>query len=147
MGFSLLEAFFSDVSILLTVIALDSLLIFLFPPLFQEASPWGKGWLLSSGSLLIGVFSFRGIHLGVLPLQLCFYLSGPGPVRRGVHGVWVTGRLVLRFEGVEELHSLLLLATMFKVDPLCVACQSSFLPFGVVARSVQSQHILVQLRR
>ena len=43
-----LETFFSNVSELLTVITLDSLLIFLLPSFFQEAGPWGKGWRSSS---------------------------------------------------------------------------------------------------
>ena len=147
MRFLPLETFFSNVSVLLTVIALDSLLIFLFPPLFQEAGPWGKGWLSSSRSLLIGVFSFRGIHSGMFPLRLGFYLSCPGPVRRGVHGVWVMGGLVLRLEGVEELHPSLLFTTVFEVDPFCVARQSGFLSFSIVARTIQPQHILIQLHR
>ena len=65
-GFSLLEAFFSDVSVLLTVIALDSLLIFPFPPLFQESGPWGKRGLLPFRSFSIGVSFF--MHSDVLPL-------------------------------------------------------------------------------
>ena len=142
-----LEAFFSDVSVLLTVIALDSPLIFLFPPFFQEAGSWGKGWLSSPGSLLIGVFSFRGIHSGVLPLRFGFYLSGPGPIHQGIHGVWVTGRLVLRPEGVEGFHPALLLTTVFEVDPFGVACQGGFFPLCIVARAVQSQRILIQLHR
>ena len=116
------EAFFSDVSILLTVIALDSLLIFLLPPLFQEAGPWGKWWLSSSRSFLIRILAPGCIHPGVLSFWFCFHLSGSGPVRQGVHGIWVTRGLVLWFEGVEELDPSLLFASVFEVDLFCVAC-------------------------
>ena len=140
---SLLETFFSDMSKLLTVIALESLLIFLFPSPFQESGPWGKGQRSSSRSLLIRVLTVGCIHPSMLFLLLCLYLSYPGPIRGGVHGVWVTGRLVLRLEGVEEFYPSLLLASVFEVDPFCMARQGSFLPFCIVARSIQSQHVLV----
>ena len=125
-----LETFFSDVSVLLTVIALDSSLIFLFPPLFQETGPWGKGWRLSSGSFLIRVLAVGCIHPGMLFLLLHLYLSRPGPICGGVHGVWVTVGLVLRFEGVEEIYPSLLLTLVFEVDPFHVACQGGFLLFA-----------------
>ena len=79
----------------------------------------------------------------MLFLLFRLYLSRPGPVRRVVHGVWVMGGLVLQFEGVEEFHSSLLLALMFKVDPFHVAYQGGFLPFCIVARTIQSHRILV----
>ena len=53
--------------------------------------------------------------------------------------------LVLRFEGIKELDSPLLLASVLEVDPLRVACQGGLLSFCVVVRAIQSQHILVQL--
>ena len=121
---------------LLTVVALDSPLIFLFPSLFQESGPWGKGRWFSSGSFSIGIFAIGCIYPDVLFLLLCIHLSRPGPVRRGIHGVRVTGRLVLRFEGVEEFYSSLLFASVFEVDPFCMACQGSLLPFCIVVRSV-----------
>ena len=132
---------------LLTVVALDSLLIFLLPSLFQEAGPWGEGWRFPSGSFSIGVFAVGCIHPDVLFFLFCLHLSRPGPVRGGIHGIWVTGRLVLQFEGVEEFHFSFLFAPVFEVDPLCMACQGSLLPFCIIVRPVQSQHILVQLRR
>ena len=72
----------------------------------------------------------------MLFLLLCLYLSCPGPVCEGVHGIWVTGGLVLQFEGVEEFYPLLLLASVFKVDPFCVAHQGGFLPLCVVAQTI-----------
>ena len=97
-----LESFFSDVSILLTVIALDSPLIFLLPPLFQETGPWGERWLSSLRSFSIRIPIF--VHPDVLFLWFSLRLPSLSPVCRGVHGVWVTGRLILWFEGVEELY-------------------------------------------
>ena len=131
---------------LLTVVALDSPLILLLPSSFQEAGPWGEGWRFPSGSFLIGIFAVGCIYPDVLFFLFCLHLSHPGPVRRGIHGVWVMGRLVLRFEGVEEFHSSLLFAPVLEVDPLGMACQGSLLPFCIAAGPVQSQHILVQLR-
>ena len=136
MRFLPLETFFSNVSKLLAVITLDSLLIFLVPSLFQEASPWGKGGWSSSGSFFIRVLAVRCIYPGMLFFWFCLDLSGPGPVCQGVHGVWIMGRLVLRFEGIEEFHSSLLLAAVFEVDPLCMACQVGLLSFRIVARSI-----------
>ena len=50
-------------------------------------------------------------------------------------------------EGVEELDPALLLASVFEVDPFCMACQGSFLPLRIVVRTIQSQCVLIQLRR
>ena len=139
----LLETFFSDVSELLTIVTLDSPLIFLLPSLFQEAGPWGEGWRSSSRYLLIGVFAIGRVHPDVFFLWFCLRLPCPGPICRGIHCVWVTGRLVLWFEGVEKFHSPLLFALVFEVDPFRVACQGCLLSFCIVARSIQPQRVLV----
>ena len=54
LGFLLLEAFFSNVSVLLAIIALDSLLIFLFPPLFRNLALGGKGGCRPPGPSRLG---------------------------------------------------------------------------------------------
>ena len=79
----------------------------------------------------------------MLFLWLCFHLSNLSSVSGGVHGVWIARGLVLWFEVVKKLDSLLLLASVFEVDSLCMACQGSLLPFCIVARAIQSQRVLV----
>ena len=98
---------------------LDTLLIFLFPPLFQEAGPWGERWLSPPRSFLIKVSVL--VHPDMLFLWLSFCLSSLSPVCRGIHGIQIARWLILRFEGVEELDSLLLFTSVFEMDPLCVA--------------------------
>ena len=44
--------------------------------------------------------------------------------------------LILRFEGVEELDSPLLLTLVFEMDPLCVVRQGGLLSFCIVARVI-----------
>ena len=82
---------------------------------------------------MIRVLPVGRIHPDMLFLLLCLYLSCPGPVHRGVHGVRVMRGLILWFERVEEFDPSLLLALMLEVDPFCLACQGHLLPFRIVA--------------
>ena len=62
------------------------------------------------------------MHSDVLFLQFCFYLLSSGSICQGVHGIQIMRGLVLRFEGVKEFDSPLLLASVLEVDPLRMAC-------------------------
>ena len=62
------------------------------------------------------------MHSDMLFFWLCFHLSSSASICQGVHGVWIAGRLVLWFEGVEELDPPLLLTLVLGVDPLRMVC-------------------------
>ena len=119
--FLLLEAVFSEVPKLLTVITLDSPLIRHFSPSPKEPLLRGEWRLLPQGIPSVWVFIFGYMEAYLLTSFFFVDLANPSLICRGVHRVWIVGGLVLiRFEGVVKLHPSFLFASVLEVQPLRV---------------------------
>ena len=142
--FLLLEAVFSEVSKLLTVIALDSLLICHFPPSPKKPFSRGEWRFLPRGVPSVWIFVFGYMEAYLLVLLVFVDLANPSSICRGVHRVWVVGGLVLiSFKGVVKLHPSFLFAPVLEVQPFCVSFERSCLPLLEVSGSIHSDHFLV----
>ena len=142
--FLLLETVFSEVSKLLTVVALDSPLICHFPPSPKEPFSRGKWRFLPWGISSVWIFVFGYMEAYLLALLFFVDLANPSAICRGVHCVWIAGGLVLiSFEGVVKLHPSFLFALVLEVQPFCVSFKCGRLPLLEVSGSIHSDHFLV----
>ena len=111
-----LEAVFSEVSKLLTVITLDSPLIRHFPPSSQKSLSRGEWWFLPRGVSSVWIFILRYVKAYLLALLLFIDLANSSSICRGVHRVWVAGGLVLiSFKRVVKLHPSFLFAPVLEL--------------------------------
>ena len=140
----LLEAVFSEVPKLLTVIALDSPLIHHFLPSPKEPLLRREWRLLPRGIPSVWVFVFGYMKAYLLASFFLVDLVNPSSICRGVHCVWIVGGLVLiSFEGVVKLHPSFLFASVLEVQPFCVSFKCGRLSFLEVSGSIHSDHFLV----